>query len=69
MVGEAAEGLYTDDVRHTRVDELDHLACQEPSLAGLVSDVNDRLCIFDQFKNAGGGLKMNALFKFPVDRL
>ena len=31
MVGQAAEGLQTDHIGHTGVDELDHFASQEPA--------------------------------------
>ena len=34
MVGQAAEGLQADHIRHTGVDELDHFAGQEPAFTG-----------------------------------
>ena len=37
MVGQAAEGLGTDDVGHPGVDELQHFSGEEPALAHLVA--------------------------------
>ena len=69
MVGQAAEGLDTDDVFNTVIDQFDHFSGEEPSFAGLVSDGNDGLGEFYEIINAGGCLEVDTLFVCPVNRL
>ncbi len=61
MVWQAAEGLYADDVIDAAVEQLHHLAGQEPSLTGLIADGNNGLCIFYDLVDAGGRGKVLTL--------
>ena len=40
MVGQAAEGLQTDYIGYTGVDELDHFASQEPAFTGHIAQAH-----------------------------
>ena len=44
MVRQTREWLQTSDVFNAVFDELNHLACEEPSLAALVAQGDDLLC-------------------------
>ena len=62
VVGEASERLDAHDVLDAAVDQLDHFSGQEPAFAGLVPDAHDGLRVFDQLVDAGGRIKVSALF-------
>ena len=63
MVGQTAKGLGADDIVHTAVDQLQHLSCEEPSLAGLVAQGHKALGHLSQFIDGGRGRKMHAGFQ------
>ncbi len=60
VVGEAGEGLGADDIGHALVDELEHLAGEEPALAGLVADGDDVCGGFGGVLDVAGGLEVLA---------
>ena len=41
MIGKTSEGLCTNDICGTLVDELDHFAGKEPTFTGLVTNAYD----------------------------
>ena len=61
MVRKASEGLCTYDILGSGVDELEHLACKEPSFTGLISDGYDILCIVYQIVDIGRRIEMLTL--------
>ncbi len=67
MVGKTPEGLNADDIRDAAFDQFNHFTGQEPALAGLVADVDNRLCIFHHLIDAGRRFEVPALFIFAVD--
>ena len=60
VIRKASEWLDTDDVGHTALDELHHFSGEEPSLTGLIADIDDGLCVFDDLEDAGRSFKMTA---------
>ncbi len=67
MIRQASEGLNADDVGNAALDQLHHLARQEPPLTGLVADIDDGLCILDDLVDAGRRLKVPALLVLAVN--
>ena len=66
VVWQAAKWLDADDVRNTAVDQLHHLACQEPALTSLVSCGNDRGSHFCKITDISGRCKVAALLQCLV---
>ena len=64
MVRQTAEGLTAYNVGNTAVDQLHHLAGQKPAFTGLISDGYNRLCVFHQIADMGGGSKVLTLCQF-----
>ena len=65
VVGQAGEGLDADDVGDTALDEFQHLAGQEPSLAGLISGRGDRRSPLCKLPDIRGRIEVNAPLEFP----
>ena len=63
MVRKTTERLGADNILHALMDQFYHLTGQEPSFTGLVADIHNRLCIFHNPEDAGGGVKMLAGFE------
>ena len=60
VVGQAAEGLGADDILHAGVNQFQHLAGEEPSLAGLVAQGDKILGHGGQIGDLGLGGEMAA---------
>ena len=76
MVRQARERLDADDIVNIAVDQLHHLAGQEPSLTSLVAAGDDRRSIFGQIPYVSRRIKMLTLLELcnsrtpqPVDQL
>ena len=66
VVRQAAEGLCADDIRNAALDQLEHLAGQEPALAGLVSERCEILREIRQMLYAGVRMEALRLFQRAV---
>ena len=61
MVGQAREGLGAHDVGRPALDELDHLACEQPALAHGVAEVQDLARALGGLPDGAKGLKALAV--------
>ena len=76
MIRQARKRLDADDIVNVAVDQLHHLACQEPSLTCLVTAGNNRRSILRQIPYISRRIKVFALLELcncrapqPVDQL
>ena len=69
MVRQAGERLCADDVVRAAVDQLDHLAGQEPSLAALVADGYEGLRVLGQLADMRGRSEALAFCQRPAGGL
>ena len=69
MVRQAGERLRADNVVRAAVDQLDHLAGQEPSLAALVADGYEGLRVLGQLADMRGRSEALAFCQRPAGGL
>ena len=69
MVRQTSKRLDTNNIRHTAMDQLHHLASQKPSLTSLVSRRYDRLCHLRQIRDIRRRSKVTALRQCLIHRL
>ena len=63
MIRQARKRLDADDIVNVAVDQLHHLACQEPSLTCLVTTGNNRRSILRQIPYISRRIKVFALLE------
>ena len=64
MIRQACKRLCADDVRRTAVDQFYHLSGEEPALAGLIADGDERFGVGSQILNVCRFIKSFALCQF-----
>ncbi len=69
VIRQAAERLDTDDVLHTMLEKTYHLTGQEPALAGLIADRDDRLSVFHCIINIRERIESLRFLQRCIDRL